>query len=190
MKDGISSKRDLQLEVYCDAAFACEKERKLSKGFVVFLNGCCIAWGSKKQPIVTLSTTESEYVALAHGIKECIGLKQLIHELGFDVGNVIVHVDNQAAQHVAEGKGASQRSRHIDLRYHWVREQVQKDIVQISYRATAVMVADLFTKPLSHNKFNLFVMQLGLCRVGVSGRATLLAKCDACQYHYSLRHHV
>ncbi|GMF49648.1 unnamed protein product [Phytophthora fragariaefolia] len=168
-----SNKSDLQLEVYCDAAFACEKERKSSTGFVVFLNGCCIAWGSKKQPIVTLSTTESEYVALSHGIKECIGLKQLLLELGFDVGKVIVHEDNQAAQHVAEGKGVSHRSRHIDLRYHWIREQVQKDIVQILFCATAVMVADLITKPLPQDKFNLFVTRLGLCRVGVSERATL-----------------
>ncbi|GMF46601.1 unnamed protein product [Phytophthora fragariaefolia] len=120
-----STNRELQLEVYCDAAFACERERKLSTGFVVFLNGCCISWGSKKQQIVTLSTTESESVALAHGIKECIGLKQLLLELGFDVDKVLAHEDSQAAQHVAEGKGVSQRSRHIDLHYHWIREKVQ-----------------------------------------------------------------
>ncbi|KAF4032212.1 putative DNA-directed DNA polymerase [Phytophthora infestans] len=66
----------------------------------------------------------SSYTALAYGIKECIGLKQLLLELGFDVGKIIVHEENQAAQHVAEGKDVSQRSRHIDLRYHWMREQV------------------------------------------------------------------
>lgn len=162
-----SGTNKLQLDVYCDAAFACEKERKSSTGFVVFLYGCCVAWGSKRQPIVTLSTTESEHVVLTHGIKECIGLKQLLLELGYDVGKVLVREDNQAAQHIAEGKGVSQRSRHIDLRYHWVREQVQRDVIQICYCATAVMVADLFTKPLAQPKFSAFVTRLGRCRVGV-----------------------
>ncbi|EEY55079.1 uncharacterized protein PITG_19945 [Phytophthora infestans T30-4] len=85
---------------------------------------------------------------------ECIGLKPLLLELGLDVGKLIVHEDNQAAQHVAKGKG---RSRHIDLRYHWVREQVQRRIIQIRY-----------------SKFNTFITtRLGMGRVGVSERATL-----------------
>lgn len=63
---------DITLEVFCDAAFACERESKSSTGYVVMLNGCCVAWGSKKQPIVTLSTTESEYVALNYGVQEAM----------------------------------------------------------------------------------------------------------------------
>ncbi|GMF43790.1 unnamed protein product [Phytophthora fragariaefolia] len=123
--------------------------------------------GPKKQSLVTLSSTESEYVTLTHGTKECIGLKQLFVEHGMDVGKITVHEDNQAAQHLAEGKGVRQRSRHIDVLYHWTREQIKKVVIELRYCPTAVMVVDHFTKPLAQPKFDAFVKELGMCRVGV-----------------------
>ncbi|CEG48066.1 uncharacterized protein PHALS_05542 [Plasmopara halstedii] len=85
--------------------------------------------GSMTQLIVSLSTMNPDFVALAYGIKECIGLKQLVLESEFDSGDVI----DQAAQHIAEGNGVSQHSRHIEPLYLRIREQVQLGEVDIRY---------------------------------------------------------
>lgn len=81
------------------------------------------------------------------------------------MGVVTVHEDNQGAQHLAEGKAVTQRSRHIDVRYHWIREQVKLGEVKVHYCATAVMVADMITKPLGRQKFEAFRDKLGVRRV-------------------------
>ncbi|OWZ09946.1 Integrase, catalytic core protein [Phytophthora megakarya] len=124
------------LVVYCDAAFAVERERKSSTGFAIFYDGNLVEWGSKKQSTVTLSSTESEYIAMATAVQECIGIKMVLKDLGMDVEVVTVFEDNQGAQHLAESKAVTQRSRHIDTKYHWLREQVQQNELHVKYCPT------------------------------------------------------
>ncbi|KAI9908341.1 hypothetical protein PsorP6_002827 [Peronosclerospora sorghi] len=103
--------------------FAVERERKSSTGFAIFYDGNLVEWGSKKQGTVTLSSTEAEYIAMATGLQECIGIMMVLKDLGIVTKNIVVMEDNQGAQHLAESKGVTQRSRHIDTKYHWLREK-------------------------------------------------------------------
>ncbi|KAI9917229.1 hypothetical protein PsorP6_012412 [Peronosclerospora sorghi] len=87
------------LVVYCNAAFA-------STGFAIFYDGNLVEWGSKKQGTVTLSSTEAEYIAMATGLQDCIGIMLVLKDLGIVAKNIVVMEDNQGAQHLAESKGA------------------------------------------------------------------------------------
>jgi hypothetical protein len=160
--------------VYCDAPFAVERGRKSSTGYAICYNANLVDWGSKKPTMVTLSSTESEYVAMAAAVQECIGLKMVLKDIGMPVGPIVMMEDNQGAQHLAECKGVTQRSRHIDTKYHWLREKVASGDVRVQYCPTSEMEAGHFTKPLGRTKFERFRSALGVRRVGVGDEPLLL----------------
>ncbi|KAF4033326.1 putative DNA-directed DNA polymerase [Phytophthora infestans] len=107
------------------------QERKSSTGYAIYYNGSLVDWGSKRQTMVTLSSTESEYVAMAREVQEYIGLMMVLKDLGIKIGEIVALVDNQGAQYLAEGKGVTQRSRHIDTKYHWLGEKVASGDVRV-----------------------------------------------------------
>ncbi|KAH9119154.1 hypothetical protein LEN26_011775 [Aphanomyces euteiches] len=154
-----SDSADEGFVVYVDSAFENESDRKSSTGFAIFYRGCLVSWGTKRQPIVTLSTTEAEYVAMVYAAQECIGLKNIMCELGFDE-KIILYEDNRGAICLAESEGITQRSKHIDLRYHGIREQVKRKTITIAHVATNDMIADHYTKPLGQVKFQKFRSKL------------------------------
>ena len=117
--------------------------------------------------MVALSSTESEYFPIYIGVQECIGLKMVLQDIGIIVDKILVKEDNQGAQHLAQSKAVTQRSRHIDTKYHWLREQVARGGVHVQYCPTNEMVTDHFTKPLGRNKFKYFRIELGVFQVGV-----------------------
>ncbi|KAI9921725.1 hypothetical protein PsorP6_000281 [Peronosclerospora sorghi] len=160
------------LVVYCDAAFAVERERKSSTGLAIFYDGNLVELGSKKQGTVNLSSTEAEYIAMATGLQGCIGIMLVLKDLDIVTKNIVVMEDNQGAQHLAESKGVTQRSRHIDTKYHWLREKVSDGLVRIQYCPTSEMIAEHFTKPLGPTKFSYFRELLGIHRVGVLDQTT------------------
>ncbi|OWZ11962.1 Copia-type Reverse transcriptase [Phytophthora megakarya] len=104
---------------------------------------------------------------MSTGVQECIGLNMILKDLGLEVKGILVMEDNQGAQHLAESKAMTQCSRHINTKYHWLREKVALHEVRIQYCPTSEMVADLFTKPLGTVKFEQFRDDLGVRRVGV-----------------------
>ncbi|GMF43856.1 unnamed protein product [Phytophthora fragariaefolia] len=166
---GNNSGRHEELVVYCDATFAVERERKSSSGYAIYYNGNLVDWGSKKQSMVTLSSTEAEYIAMTTGVQECIGLMMVLKDIGVVIDEIVVMEDNQGAQHLVESKGVTQRSRHIDTKYHSLKEKVRDGLVYVRYCPTSEMVADHFTKPLGKTKFEYFRGELGVRRVGVLG---------------------
>jgi hypothetical protein len=139
---------ELRLEVFCDASFAPEEHQRRSRsGWMVAINGVPVSWRSTLQPIVARSTAESEYVAMAEAAGEAMYVRQLLRELGHDVvGPIVIYEDNQTAKRMAE-EIATKRSRHIDVRYHYVRELVRRGAVVIKDCRSDDMLADLLTKP-------------------------------------------
>ncbi len=151
---------------WSDADWAGERStRKSTSGFVFTIGGGAVSWSSKRQPVVALSTTEAEYMALCEACKERMWLVQMLSDLGlsaFDSG--VLFEDNQGAIALAKNPVEHQRMKHIDIRFHFIREKVVNQEVEIVYCPTTEMVADMLTKPLPLKKFK------DMCKgVGVVG---------------------
>jgi hypothetical protein len=152
-----------ELVGYSDASYAPSSEdRKSISGYLFQMNGAAISWRSKKQPIVSLSSMEAEYIAITAAIKEAQWLAKLEEELMMKQKKMVIFEDNQSTIKTAKNEIHTERSKHIDVRYHFVREQVQNGAIEIKYCPTGEMTADLMTKALGAIKHAKFSESLGL----------------------------
>ena len=150
---------------YSDADWAGDIEtRRSTSGYVFLLNEGCISWRSKKQRTVALSSTEAEYMALSEAIQEAVWLKAFMSELGEEVsdGALPVFEDNQGAIALAKNPEFHKRTKHIDIRYHFVREKVEEGQVVLKYCHTKDMLAEIMTKPITVAQFDTLRTKLGI----------------------------
>jgi hypothetical protein len=150
---------------YSDADWAGDADdRRSTTGFTFLLGGGAITWKSQKQPTVALSTTEAEYMALCHSAKEAIWLKTLLRELGYQAGDTPtrIYTDNQGSMALAKNAVHHARTKHIDVRHHFIREKLEAKEITIEYCETDRMTADVLTKALARPKHHYFVENLGL----------------------------
>lgn len=145
--------RPLDIKIYTDADFANGKDRKSRSGIVTFIDGNLIDWSSNKQQSVSLSTCEAEYIAMCAGAQRAKWISQLLNELGIDHNTPILYVDNQSAKNMAVNDCSTRRTKHIDIRAHFVREMIHNKLLKIEYVGTNDMLADIFTKNLVGLKF-------------------------------------
>ena len=139
---------------YCDANWAGQPHQHLISGYLFHLGLGAVSWSSKKQYIIALSSTESEYITLAHSVKEGVWLRYLISEiLDTKPTTMGVNCDNQGAIALTKDNKFHQRSKHIDIHYHYIREAVEDEQIKVSYIPTDQNPADIFTKPLPKTKF-------------------------------------
>ena len=153
------------MEGYSDADWEGDIEtRRSTSGYVFVLNGGCISWRSKKQRTVALFSTEVEYMALSDATQEAVWLKAFMRELGEDlsVNALKVYEDNQGAIALAKNPEFHKRTKHIDIRYHFVREKVEDGHVVIEYCPTLNMLADLMTKSIPAVQFGALRSKLGI----------------------------
>ena len=113
------------------------------------MNDGPICWESKLQAVVALSTCEAEYIATSRTVQEIVGMRSVLNEIGCLQKAIIVYCDNQGAIAVAKGNENSRRTKHIDIKYHFIRKAIEDGMVEIRYIATHDMLADIMTKPLS-----------------------------------------
>ena len=121
-------------------------------GYVYTLDGGAISWSAKQQAVVALSSTKAEYIGITHAAKEAMWLRSLLAELvhpDFADHAVRLYSDNKGAMDLAHNNSFHARTKHIDIRYHFIREAVERKAVELGYRRTEDMPADLFTKPVS-----------------------------------------
>ena len=149
---------------YSDADWAGDNEdRRSTSGYVFVMCGAAVSWRSKKQPCVALSTAEAEYIALAGAVQECVWLQRLMIDLNLpDDKPTSLYEDNQAAIAISKNPQFHGRTKHIDIKFHYVREQVESGTVNLLYCPTNDMLADIFTKPLSNEKFVNFCKLIGV----------------------------
>jgi len=127
------------------------------------MGGGAICWRSKLQTIVVLSSTEAEYVGATPAVQEVVWLRDLLCELGItDTSPSILNMDNRGAVSLTRGAGDSNRTKHIDIRYHFIRSHVESKCIKVQYLPTDEMIADILTKNLGHTKHNYFVGKLGM----------------------------
>ena len=151
------------LEGFCDADWASQKHRHSISGFSFHYGSGTVSWSSKKQNVISLSSTEAEYVAQTHAAKEAIWLRKFISEIqGSGEKQLTIHCDNQGAIALAKDNKFHGRTKHIDLRYHFIREAVEDGKIEMKYIPTDENVSDIFTKALPRPKFERFQESLGL----------------------------
>ena len=127
--------------------------RVATSGYCFKINGGVVSWRSCKQNCVALSTTESEYVSLAGASQEAIWIVQLFSDLNVkNVSPIVIFEDNKTAICIGNNLTHNPRTKHIDIKYHFVRDQVINDKIQIEYCPCNDMIADVFTKPLTAEK--------------------------------------
>jgi hypothetical protein len=149
------SKTNLQLNAFCDSDWAgCPDDRRSTSGFAVFLGNCLVSWSSKKQPVVSRSSTEAEYRSLAIATTELFWLRMLFQEIQIPLPvPPIIWCDNVSALSLAANPIYHARTKHIEVDYHYVREKVLNRDIVVSYISTADQIADVFTKGLSSARF-------------------------------------
>ncbi len=140
----------LQLIGYCDAIYGSDLDTRRSvTGYTFLLSGCCVTWFASRQASVSLSTTEAEYVALSDGCKESVWLRRLLSEIGHPQQQPTrLMEDNQACISIAENPRDHSCTKHIDIKFHHIRERIANGEVSLEYVPTADQLADIFTKGL------------------------------------------
>lgn len=154
----------LQLLGYSDSDWGGDLEtRKSTSGYVFQLANGPVSWCSKRQKTVALSSCEAEYMALTETTKEAVWMRGLLQELGLKGFNsVAIRMDNQGAMALAKNPEFHARTKHIDIRHHYIREVESRGLIHLNYVPTADMAADGLTKPLSTVKFLRFIDLIGL----------------------------
>lgn len=150
-------------EGFCDSDYAGDVDsRRSTTGYVFVMNGGAISWSSRLQPTVAVSTTEAEYMAAAHAVKEALWMRKLLSDFDWEREPVKIACDNQGAIKILKHPIASIRSKHIDVIYHFARERVARKEVIFGYCDTKENIADCLTKALPENKFVFCVEGMGL----------------------------
>jgi hypothetical protein len=150
------SGRHLNLHGYSDSDWAsCVDTRKSVSGWVVMMAGAPVAWQSKLQPIVTTSSMEAEYLAMYALISEMLWIRSLLHSIQLTRHNPVkLYIDNAAAECLAKNPVYHQRSKHIDVKYHWLRQHVSSDAFELLHVASDDNRADILTKMLTSILFH------------------------------------
>jgi len=141
------------------------ESRRSTSGYVFQLANGPVSWRSKRQAIVALSSTEAEYIALTEATKEAIWMRSLLTEMQLDDNEskvVLINMDNQGAMALTRNPQFHQRTKHIDIRYHFVRHVEANGGIKLAYTPTDQMIADGLTKPLQPVKFRRFIELIGL----------------------------
>src|SRR6266851_3612268 len=128
---------------YADVDWASNiNDCKSTSGYMFKLAGAAVSWSSKKQTTVTLSSTEVEYISGAHATKEAVWLRQLLSKLGLDtLSPTVLHIDNQSAIAIAKNPKFHNRTKHINICYHFLRQVIEDGTVELQYTPTGDQVA-------------------------------------------------
>jgi hypothetical protein len=137
---------------YSDADWAgCKIDRKSTLETCQFLGRSLVSWASKKQNSVALSTAEAEYIAAGHCCAQLLWMRQILGDYGYKLSKVPLLYDNESAIRMANNPVEHSRTKHIDIRYHFLRDHQQKGDIEIAYVNTQNQLADIFIKPLDEN---------------------------------------
>ena len=151
------------LEAYSDADWTGDIDsRKSTTGYLICFGNGAVSWQSKLQKCVALSTTEAEYIAITEACKELIWMKRFLHELGVRQERYMLFCDSQSAIHLGKNPTFHSRSKHIDLRYHWIRDVLESKELELEKIHTSENGSDMLTKCIPSLKFEAYCQKAGL----------------------------
>ncbi|GAA0145518.1 transmembrane signal receptor [Lithospermum erythrorhizon] len=154
-----------ELEAYTDSDYAGDiNDRKSTSGYVFKFSSGAVAWTSKKQPIVSLSTTEAEFIAAVVCTCQAIWMKRIFKELGYKGTECInIKCDNSSTIKLSKNPVMHGRSKHIDVRYHFLRDLTKEGAIELVHCGSSLQVADIMTKPLKIDSFLKLRSMMGMC---------------------------
>ena len=156
---------DYKLFGYSDSDWANSADRRSISGYIFKFHelSSAVSWRTKKQSIVALSSCEAEYIALTQAVQESKFLNQLLIDMvNISKYSVTIYADNHGAIQLANNPVHHKRSKHIDVRYHYIREETKNISVNLIYVPSEYNLADMFTKPVSRARLKKFDMVYGL----------------------------
>ncbi|KAA0047571.1 Retrovirus-related Pol polyprotein from transposon TNT 1-94 [Cucumis melo var. makuwa] len=136
--------------------------RKSTSGYLMTFAGGAVSWQSRLQKCVALSTTEAEYIAAAEACKEMLWMKHFIQELGFKQQRYVIYCDNQSAIHLGKNATFHSRTKHIDVRYHWLRDALNDELFELEKIHTNHNRSDMLTKNLPRVKLEFCCSTVGM----------------------------
>ncbi|GJU97395.1 retrovirus-related pol polyprotein from transposon TNT 1-94 [Tanacetum coccineum] len=158
----------LETIVYADSDHAGDYvDRKSTSGVCTFIGCCLTSWMSKKQTALAISTTEAEYVSAGKACQQALWMKQALVDYEVKLNDVPVLCDNKGAIDLSKNPVLHSRTKHIEIRHHFLRDNVQKGNISIEKVASEDNIADILTKPLKREPFNLLRLGLGLMEPNV-----------------------
>ncbi|KAM1668042.1 hypothetical protein ACFX2K_047430 [Malus domestica] len=139
-------------------------DRKSTSGYMFNLSSSAVSWSSKKQPIVTLSTIEAEFIATASTACQAMWLRRILEQLNHGLcKSTVIHCDNTSAIKLSKNPVMHGRSKHIDVRFHFLRNLIKDEVVELLQCSTQEQVADILTKPLRLEVFMKMRSLMGVC---------------------------
>ena len=163
-KKGESS---LRIMAFTDSDYACDlDDRRSTSGFMFMLGSRVVSWSSKKQSVVALSTTEAKYIVAAFCACQCVYLRRVLEKLGVEEKTgIVIMCDNSSTIQLSKNPMFHGKSKHIDVRFHFLRVLVNDGVVELSYCNSQDQIADIMTKPLKLEQFEKLHGMLGVTKV-------------------------
>nr|GEW01105.1 copia protein [Tanacetum cinerariifolium] len=149
------------LHAYADADHAgCQDTRRSTSGSAQFLGDKLVNWSSKKQKSTAISSTKTEYIALSGCCSQILWMRSQLTDYGFQFNNIPLYCDNKSVIALRYNNVQYSRAKHIDVRYYFIKEQVENEIVELYFVRSEYQLADIFTKPLPQEIFNFLIVSL------------------------------
>ncbi|KAI3771819.1 hypothetical protein L6452_02988 [Arctium lappa] len=152
-----------ELTAFTDADHAgCKLDRKSTSGSCQFIGDKLVSWTSKKQNCVSTSTAEAEYVAAASCCSQVLWMMTRLRDFGYNYKRVPIYCDSKSAISIIANPIQHSKTKHIDVRYHFIKDHVEKGNIEMHFVQTDFQLADLFTKQLDEKRFQFLISKLGM----------------------------
>ncbi|XP_062114804.1 secreted RxLR effector protein 161-like [Humulus lupulus] len=153
----------VEISGFVDSDYVGDRDtRKSTTTYYFLVSGNCVSWKSQLQSVVALSTTEAEYMAATEAIKEGIWVQGLLKELQVFKGKATIFLDSQSAIHLCKNPVFHDRTKHVEIKYHFIRDKVIEGVINVEKVPTEENPADVGTKILPLSKFNYYLSLLGI----------------------------
>ncbi|GKB57678.1 retrotransposon protein, putative, unclassified [Tanacetum coccineum] len=158
-----SKDSSIALTAFADADHAgCQDTRRSTSGSMQFLGDKLISWSSKRQKSAAISSTEAEYIALSGCCAQILWMRSQLTDYGFGFNKILMYYDNKSAIALCCNNVQHSRSKHIDIRFHFIKEHVENEVIELYFVNTEYQLADIFTKALGRERIEFLINKLGM----------------------------